>query len=85
VPRGQKACDECGSCERSGWSGEDEGGGLNLPDEDFDYDAFLEREFGAGRDEKRIGEGRFAKMWWWAGVVLLVAFAGMWLVGLLRG
>ena len=47
VPRGALACPECGADERSGWR-EDAGAtdGLDLPDEEFDYGEFVQREFG---------------------------------------
>lgn len=54
VPARAKACPECGACEETGWSEEAEGGGLGLPDESFDYDQFVKKEFGAGaRDPMR--------------------------------
>jgi hypothetical protein len=50
VPPGAKACPECGACEKSGWN-EDEVSqdGLDLPDEDFDYEKFKAEEFGEPR------------------------------------
>ena len=47
VPRGAKACPQCGSDEQTGWSEEAATGGLDLPDEDFSYDDFVKREFGS--------------------------------------
>lgn len=46
VPRKSLACPECGADERSGWK-EDAYtyDGLDLPDEEFDYDDFASREF----------------------------------------
>ena len=76
VYRGQVACSECGACERSGWRAEAAYDGLDLPDEAdevFDYDAFVEKEFGSA-GERRIGEGRWGRLWWWVAVALLVAF-----------
>jgi len=32
--------------EQTGWSEEAHASGLNLPDENFDYDGFVKREFG---------------------------------------
>jgi len=53
--------------------------GLDLPDEDFDYEAFVEREFGT-KPHKRAG---IAWYWWLTGVVLLgLVAAGA--VGLIR-
>jgi hypothetical protein len=42
--------------------------GLDLPDEDFDYDEFVAREFGHV-PHKQLGVKWY---WWWIGVVLLV-------------
>ena len=50
VPRDARACPACGADENAGW---DEAAttadGLDLPDEDFDYDAYAAREFGGAR------------------------------------
>lgn len=74
VYRGAVACDECGACAKSGWKAEADYDGLDLPDPDesFDYDAFIEKEFGGG-SQRRLGEGRWARVWWWAAVAVLVA------------
>ena len=71
VYAGQAACGECGACAKSGWRGEAAGEGLDLPGDDFDYDAFVEREFGGG--PRAAGQGRQARIWWWAAVLLLAA------------
>jgi hypothetical protein len=77
VPRGASACPECGADERSGWREDaDETGGLDLPDEEFNYDEFLEKEFGTG-----VKPGGIGWAWWAAAVAALLAFAAM----LLRG
>ena len=43
VPANAKACPECGACEKSGWSEDLASSGLDLPDEDFDYEKFVAR------------------------------------------
>jgi hypothetical protein len=87
VYRGQVSCSECGACAKSGWKADATAAdGLDLPDEDFDYDAFLEREFGG--DKKlggRIGEGRMSRVWWWAAVAVLAAMIWMLVLSVLRG
>jgi hypothetical protein len=46
VPRNARACPECGADELSGWKDDAYTyDGLGLPDEDFDYDEFVAREF----------------------------------------
>ena len=37
VPPKARACPECGADEATGWSEEAHASGLDLPDEDFDY------------------------------------------------
>ena len=55
VPRNARACPHCGADHRSGWN-EDEtaADGLDLPDDTFDYDEFMEREFGVKRPKSRM-------------------------------
>jgi len=74
VPPKAKACPECGSDEQTGWSEQAHQDGLDLPDENFDYDKFVENEFG---DKKPIPRGNW--FWWIVAVLVLAAFIGMWL------
>ena len=76
VPRGAKACPECGACEKSGWNQDRYVDGLNLPDENFDYEDFTAREFGHG--SKKTGKQRL-----WLAVAIVVIAAMVWLT--LRG
>ena len=72
VPRKALACDCCGACARSGWKANAEAlDGLDLPDDpsEFDYDAFIEEEFGGGRRTRGM-----ATVWWWTALALAVAF-----------
>jgi hypothetical protein len=53
VPRGAAACDDCGACHQSGWKSDARTyDGLDLPDEDFDYDDFIQREFDQSEGSK---------------------------------
>lgn len=70
VPRGAAACNDCGACAKSGWSGDTHADGLDLPDEEFDYDDFVAREFG-GSPPRKVG---MSPLWWWVAVALLIAF-----------
>lgn len=72
VPRGAKACDDCGACAKSGWKADAEiYDGVDLPDEDaFDYDDFIEREFGGGGGRPR--ESGIKRHWRWVALILLV-------------
>lgn len=85
VPKGQAACDECGACDRSGWKNPDTSAtydGLDLPDDGFDYDDFIAREFG-GKENGVSGNQR--SLWFWVGIVLVIILAIGFLMPLLRG
>jgi len=75
VPAGALACPECGADERSGWR-EGVVDGLDLPEEEFDYGEFVQKEF--GREVKPAGIGW---AWWAAAVAALLAFLAMFLRG----
>ena len=79
VPRGAAACDDCGACAKSGWKNEGSLDGVDLPDDSFDYDAFLEREFGASGPARKAG---LPPVYFWAGVALLIAFVWAAVAGL---
>lgn len=70
VPRQAKACPECGSCEDTGWSESVGSEGLDLPDEEFDYDEFVSREFGS---KKSLPRG-LSVFWWIVAVIVLACF-----------
>ena len=70
VPRNAKACPECGSCDETGWSEGATASGLDLPEEAFDYQDFVEREF-AG--EKIVPRG-IPWFWWVIALGVLAAF-----------
>jgi hypothetical protein len=69
IPAGAKACPECGADERTGWSDEARTAGLDLPDNAFDYEEFVKREFPSGRKPVPYGVHRF----WWLVAIGLVA------------
>jgi len=74
VPHGAKACPECGSDESTGWSDEARYDGLNLPDDKFDYDDFVQREFaGASKPAPPHGISWF---WWVIAIAVLAGFLG---------
>lgn len=65
------ACRECGADHNSGWRKDaDVYDGLDLPDDEFDYDEFTQREF--GQSAKPSG---MRPLWWIVAAVLLVSFA----------
>ena len=75
VPRNAKACPGCGSDEHTGWSEDAHRENLGLPDENFDYDEFVQQEFGGGKPVPR-GLHWF---WWLVAVLVLVAIIFFWL------
>jgi len=72
VPPEVDACPSCGSDFQTGWSDQAKLDRLGVPSEEFDYNAFVREEFGAG------GEGLRPKgiswFWWTIAVVVLLAF-----------
>ena len=52
---------------RKSWEQDSDSDGLDLPDEDFDYDEFVAREFGKLPHRKVP-----IKWYWWMTAVLLV-------------
>ena len=71
VPPNAKACPECGADEKTGWPEEADADRLGLPEEDFDYEDFVKREFGGGKNPKPHGIHWF---WWVVGILLVAAF-----------
>ena len=69
VPEEALACPECGSCSETGWSTKASYDriGVDSDDEAFDYEGFLEEEFGDGRPARRS-----AMQWVWAIVAFLL-------------
>jgi len=73
VPTGALACPECGADHNSGWR-EDANivDALDMPEEDFDYDEFIRKEFGS--DSKPAG---VSTVWWIVSIVLLLVLLGL--------
>ncbi len=74
VPPGARACPECGSDEQTGWSDEARVGGLDLPDEEFDYEDFAKREFG----HNEVVPRGIHWFWWGVALALLAGIALLW-------
>ena len=75
VPPGALACPECGADHNSGWrENADAYDGVNLPDDDFNYDDFVKQEFGS-----RLKPEGLKMVWWIAGIVLIAALILMYL------
>lgn len=69
VPRGAKACPECGADEETGWSEEARADELGLPEENFNYEEFVKREF-SKKSPLLLGIHWF---WWVVAVLVLIA------------
>ncbi len=72
VPREARACPECGADEQTGWSEDAHAQRLGLPDERFDYEEFVQEEFGA---ESKVRPRGMKWLWWAVAIMLLAAFA----------
>jgi uncharacterized membrane protein YvbJ len=72
VPPHAKACPQCGSCEETGWSEKAQADHLDLPDEEFDYEDYLQREFAP---EGRLPRG-IHWFWWLMAIILIILFVG---------
>lgn len=71
VPPKALACPECGADHNTGWKpGALDQDGLDLPDNDFDYDKFIENEFGSSPSLKPIG---IRPLWWITAIIVLLA------------
>lgn len=74
VPQGTQACPECGSDERTGWSEQARSDNLNLPDEHFDYDDFVQREF----EGRRIIPRGIHWFWWIIAILVTASLVYLW-------
>lgn len=70
VPNGARSCPECGSDESTGWSDRAQAQSLDLPDDEFNYDEFVKREFGHKKPKLHVHW-----IWWVTAVALLALFA----------
>jgi hypothetical protein len=70
VPSRARACPECGADEQTGWSEKARYDELGIPDDSFDYDEFVQREF-QGKSPKR----KLQWLWFFAALLVIVAFA----------
>ncbi len=73
LPPHAKACPACGSDEKTGWSDAARYDGLDLPDENFDHDDFVKREFGG----KALVPRGIHWLWWLTAILLIAGFVLM--------
>jgi len=77
---GSRGCVRCASDratkawdDRKPWEQDEEYDGVDVPDDDFDYEEFLDKEFRGGRRKTK------REWFWWAvAIVLLVSMAAGW-------
>ncbi len=84
VPVGAPACKECGSDAETGWSEDPDVWEADIPagygdEDDFDYDEFVAREL-PGHAQRPVGAE--LTRWGWRVLVVIVALAFLWYVGL---
>jgi hypothetical protein len=79
VPPGARACPECGADDQTGWSDEASASHLALPDDSFDYNEFVEREFG-----RKKPQPHGIKWYWWLAAIALAALFIAGVIGLTR-
>jgi hypothetical protein len=69
VPRQALACPECGADHNSGWREEAATyEALDLPDEEFNYDEFVQEEFGSS-----LKPSGMKTIWWITAILIIVA------------
>ena len=77
VPHGRRACSQCGSSADDGWGGDTSADGLDLPDDEFDYDDFVAREFGGPRPRgRKPPRHRWRMLWGLVALALAAILAG---------
>jgi hypothetical protein len=76
VPAGALACPECGADHNSGWR--DDAGtyeALDLPDEDFNYDEFVRKEFGTS-----FRPAGMKLIWWLTAIGVIIVSVALYLL-----
>ncbi len=78
VPPTAHACPGCGSDYQTGWKDDADTSGpdLGLPDENFDYDDYVRREF-----SPEIKPAGIKPLWWITALLLLLAFVAFYVLG----
>jgi len=72
------ACPECGADDQAGWNDSNQTQRLDLPEEDFDYDEFIEREF--VENKPNVIPNNLHWFWWLVGIGLICALIYLWVL-----
>ena len=68
--RNALTCPQCGADHNSGWREDgDTYDGVDLPEHGFNYDEFIQQEFGS-----KAKPAGLKTIWWLVGIALIVAF-----------
>jgi hypothetical protein len=76
VPPDAKACPGCGADEETGWGRDAQYADLDLPDDNFDYEAFVKREFASPSPKPET----LSWFWWIIAIVVLLALLFLWVL-----
>jgi hypothetical protein len=76
VPPRARACPVCGSDEQTGWSDQATLDRLGVPSEEFDYDKFIQEEFGS--EERSIRPKGISWFWWVIAILVLLGLFSLW-------
>jgi hypothetical protein len=76
---GSRGCPKCTDKPRS-WEQDEACDGADLPDEEFDYDDFVRREFGRG--SARVKPPGLRWYWWLTAIILLILMVWSYVAGL---
>ena len=74
VPPNARCCPECGSDHETGWSDDATAQHLGLPDDEFDYDEFVKKEFGGESTRPEVRPNGISWLWWIVALILTLAF-----------
>jgi hypothetical protein len=72
IPQSARVCPECGSCEETGWSEDTYLDGVSLPEEEFDYDEYVRKEF--GENKPQVVPKGLHWFWWLVAILVVLAF-----------
>lgn len=72
VPPTALACSNCGADHRSGWQENTESyDGVDLPDNDFNYEEFVKQEFGS------LSRPAIKRVWWITAILLIAVLVAI--------